>query len=188
MSEKKFYSHPTALVGSDTIGDNTRIWAYSNVQKGAVIGSGCNVCDHCFVEQNVRIGNDVTIKNGVALWDGMTIEDGVFIGPNASFTNDVFPRSKLRKDAFDKILIKEGATIGANATIVANHTIGRFAFVGAGAVVTSDIPDYTIWYGNPARQKGYICACTKPLEFIDSAAKCVCGLSYKLVDGLVVPL
>lgn len=188
MSEKKFYSHPTALVASDTIGDETRIWAYSNVQQNVVIGSGCNICDHCFVEQNVRIGNDVTIKNGVSLWDGMTIEDKVFIGPNAVFTNDVFPRSKLRKESFDKILIKEGATIGANATVVANHTIGRYAFVGAGAVVTSDVPDYTIWYGNPARLKGYICACTKQLEFVDNSAKCDCGLAYKLVDGLVIPL
>jgi acetyltransferase-like isoleucine patch superfamily enzyme len=190
MAESKpFAVHPAALCASESIGDGTRIWAFSNVQKLAIIGKDCNICDHCFVENNVRIGDRVTVKNGVSLWDGMTIEDDVFIGPNAVFTNDIFPRSKVYHDQVDKTLLKQGATIGANAVVVAGHTVGKWAFVGAGAVVTKNIPDYTMWYGNPAKLIGYVCRCAKRIEFTGSpqSAKCPCGLGYRLELGIVVP-
>jgi acetyltransferase-like isoleucine patch superfamily enzyme len=190
----KYFIHPKAVVESSHIGEGTRIWAFCNVQQKARIGSGCNICDHCFIENNVIIGNDVTVKNGVSLWDGVVVEDSVFIGPHAVFTNDVYPRSKVYRDQFDKILIREGATIGANATIIAGHTIGCYAFVGAGAVVTCDIPDFTLWYGNPARLAGYVCRCAARLQFnhetprgTEERAVCACGLAYRLREGLVVP-
>ncbi|MDH4156915.1 MAG: N-acetyltransferase [candidate division Zixibacteria bacterium] len=192
--QKKYFVHPKAIVESTDIGEDTRVWAFCNVQKKARIGAGCNICDHCFVENNVIIGNRVTVKNGVSLWDGVVVEDNVFIGPHAVFTNDVYPRSKVYHDEFDKTLICEGATIGANATVIAGHTIGRYAFVGAGAVVTCGIPDFTLWYGNPARLAGYVCRCAGRLHFTpetsqgsDSRAVCACGLAYRLRQGRVVP-
>ena len=180
----KYYIHPSALVATESIGKDTRIWAFCNILEGAQIGDDCNICDHCSIEGNVVIGNRVTVKNSVTLWDGMTIEDDVFIGPSAVFTNDIYPRSKVYHDDVDKTLIKQGATIGANAVVVAGHIIGKYAFIGAGAVITKDIPDYTIWYGNPARQKGYVCKCGKRLEFSTSEneATCLCGLSSLLED------
>ena len=151
MTDKEFYVHPTALVATKYIGKGTRIWAFANVQQDASIGADCNICDHCFVERNVVVGDRVTVKNGVSLWEGVVLEDDVFVGPNAVFTNDIRPRSKVYHDELDKTLVKQGATIGANATIVAGHTIGRYAFIGAGAVVTKNVPDFSLWYGNPAR-------------------------------------
>ena len=193
-AQNKFFVHPKAIVESTNIGAETRIWAFCNVQEKARIGAGCNICDHCFVENNVVIGDNVTVKNGVSLWDGVVVEDNVFIGPHAVFTNDVYPRSKVYHDEFDRTLIREGATIGANATVVAGHTIGSYAFVGAGAVVTCDVPDFTLWYGNPARFAGYICRCAGKLQFTEesspkteSRAVCACGLAYGLREGRVVP-
>ena len=165
MSETKYYKHDRALVASDRIGDGTRIWAFCNVLEGAVIGADCNFGDHCYVEDNVRVGDRVTVKNGVSLWAGITIEDDVFIGPHAVFTNDVYPRSKAPLGEPARTLIRRGATIGANATIVAGRTIGRYAFIGAGAVVTKDVPDFALWFGNPARQIGYVCRAGKRLDF-----------------------
>ena len=189
MNEKKYYIHPNALVATDKIGNNTRIWAFCNVQKNVIIGDDCNICDHSFVEQNVIIGNRVTVKNGVSLWEGMLIEDDVFIGPNAVFTNDIYPRSKVYHEEVDKTLLKQGATIGANAVVIAGHSVGRFAFIGAGSVVTKNIPDYTIWYGNPAKFAGYICKCAKKLDLSENKPEstCLCGLSYKLINGSVTP-
>ena len=192
MNNREFFVHPNALVASDRIGKGSRIWAFSNVQKDVVIGEDCNICDHCFVESHVTIGHRVTVKNGVSLWDGMTIEDNVFIGPNAVFTNDIYPRSKVYHQEPDRTLLKEGCTIGANAVVVAGHTIGRWALIGAGAVVTKDVPDFTLWFGNPARFAAYICKCAERLSFNQSAqgqksVRCSCGLSYHLVNGLVVP-
>ncbi len=193
MGSKNFFVHDTAIVESNQIGDKSRIWAFCNVQKGVVLGNNCNVCDHCFIESNVTVGNNVTIKNGVSLWDGVTVEDDVFIGPNAVFTNDIKPRSKVYHQELDKTLIRQGATIGAGAVIVAGHTIGRYAFIGAGAVVTKDVPDFTIWYGNPAIQQGYICKCSEKLEFrledtknTQGVCACGCGGEYELIDGVVI--
>lgn len=151
-----FFQHPQSLVEAKTIGDGTRIWAFAHVLPGALIGSECNICDHVFIENDVVIGDRVTIKCGVQIWDGVRLEDDTFVGPNVTFTNDLFPRSKVYPDTFAQTTIRTGASIGANATILAGITIGRNAMVGAGAVVTKDVPANAVVVGNPARIKGYI--------------------------------
>lgn len=148
--------HPSSEVLSQQIGNDTYIWQYCIILPGAEIGSNCNICANVLIENDVKLGNNVTVKSGVQLWDGVTLEDNVFIGPNVTFTNDKVPRSKMYPDLFLKTLIKKGASIGANSTNVAGHTIGEYAFVGAGSVVTKDIPANTVWYGNPAVHHGYI--------------------------------
>lgn len=142
--------HPLSEVQSKQIGQGTNVWQYVVVLPGAVIGADCNICSHCFIENDVVIGNRVTIKNGVQVWDGLRIEDDAFIGPNATFTNDLFPRSKQDFKLL-QTLIRRGATIGANATILPGITVGEYAMVGAGAVVTKDVPDHVLVLGNPAR-------------------------------------
>ena len=143
--------HPTSDVKSKNIGENTNIWQFCVVFPRAKIGSNCNICAQVLIENEVEIGNTVTIKSGVQIWDGITIEDDVFIGPNATFTNDLFPRSKNPDWKLAKTVIKRGASIGANATILAGVTIGENAMIGAGSVVTKDVPANTVWYGNPAK-------------------------------------
>lgn len=156
--------HPTADVQSKEIGADTRIWQYVVVLPGAVIGDGCNINCHVFIENDVTIGNDVTIKPGVQIWDGLRVGDKVFIGPNVTFTNDLIPRSQQYPESFARTIIEEGASIGANATIVAGITIGKYALIGAGSVVTKDIPPFSVWYGNPARQRGYVTASGELLD------------------------
>lgn len=180
------YIHPQAIVESPHIGSGTRIWAFAHVLPGARVGQGCNLCDHTFVEGGVVIGDNVTIKCGVYLWDGLILEDNVFVGPNATFTNDVRPRSKAYPPEFAKTRIQTGASIGANATVVCGVTIGRWAMIGAGSVVTGDIPDHALAYGNPARVKGYICQCAADLVFDNSMARCACGRTYTLEAGGLV--
>ncbi|MEA5669849.1 WxcM-like domain-containing protein [Pseudomonas sp. MH2] len=143
--------HPLADVHTDDIGHGSRIWQYVVVMSGARIGSDCNLCAHVLVEGDVVIGDRVTLKSGVFLWDGTRIEDDVFIGPNATFTNDPMPRSKVYPDAFQGIVVKQGASIGANATLLPGITIGKGAMVGAGAVVTKSVPDFAVVVGNPAK-------------------------------------
>ncbi|MDH5737741.1 MAG: WxcM-like domain-containing protein [Gammaproteobacteria bacterium] len=150
------FKHKQALVESDDIGEGTRIWAFAHILPGARIGSGCNICDNVFIENDVCVGNNVTIKSGVQLWDGVTIEDDVFIGPNATFTNDLFPRSQQYPEHFARTLIKRGASIGANATLLAGITVGMNAMVGAGSVVTKSVPPNAVVSGNPARIAGYV--------------------------------
>jgi acetyltransferase-like isoleucine patch superfamily enzyme len=154
--------HPTADIQSSQIGENTNIWQYTVVLTNAKIGTNCNICAQCFIENDVIIGNHVTIKNGVQIWDGIEIEDYVFIGPNVTFTNDLYPRSKQYPEVFASTVIEKGASIGANATILAGVTIGQNALIGAGSVVTKDVPANTLWYGNPAKMKGYVCNCGQP--------------------------
>lgn len=154
-----FFQHDQAIVESSFIGNKTTIWAFSHVLAGAKIGENCNLNDHTFIENDVVIGNNVTIKSGVHIWDGVRIEDNVFIGPSVVFTNDLNPRSKQYPEKFSNTLIKRGASIGANSTILAGNTIGEYSLIGAGSVVTKDVPAYTLWYGNPAQQKGYVCDC-----------------------------
>ena len=144
------FTHELSDVQSSTIGAGTKIWQYVVVLKNAVIGEDCNICSHCFIENDVVIGDRVTIKCGVQIWDGLRIEDDVFIGPNATFTNDPYPRSK-QEFALLQTIIKKGATIGANATILPDITIGENAMVGAGSVVTKDVPPNVLVVGNPAR-------------------------------------
>lgn len=148
--------HALADVKSENIGADTRIWQFSVVFEGATIGSNCNICAHTLIESDVVIGNNVTIKSGVFLWAGTRIEDNVFLGPNATFTNDPMPRSKIYPEAFTGITIMEGASIGANVTLLPGVTIGRYAMVGAGAVVTKDVPDRAVVIGNPAKIIRYV--------------------------------
>jgi acetyltransferase-like isoleucine patch superfamily enzyme len=149
--------HPTALVDAGAqIGEGTRVWAFTHVLSGAVVGGGCNICDHVFIEGGVRVGDRVTVKSGVQLWNGITLEDDVFVGPNATFTNDLFPRSRVHPEEFAHTLVRKGASIGANATVLAGRTIGVNAMIGAGAVVTQDVPPNAIVTGNPARITGYV--------------------------------
>jgi len=148
--------HELADVKSNHIGEGTRVWQFCVVLEGAKIGKGCNLCAHTLVEGDVIIGDNVTLKSGVYLWDGTRIEDNVFIGPNATFTNDSMPRSKVYPDNFQGITIKFGASIGANATILPGITIGRYAMVGAGAVVTKNVPDLSVVVGNPAKIIRYL--------------------------------
>lgn len=138
-------------IQSNNIGQGTKIWQFVVVLKNAKIGRECNICSHCFIENDVVIGDRVTIKSGVQLWDGISIDDDVFIGPNVTFTNDRFPRSKQYLNEYPNTHIKKGASIGANATILPGLSIGENAMIGAGAVVTKDIPDNEIWLGSPAR-------------------------------------
>jgi UDP-2-acetamido-3-amino-2,3-dideoxy-glucuronate N-acetyltransferase len=150
--------HKTAEVQTSNIGYGTEIWQFCLILSGAIIGAFCNINFNVFIENDVTIGDYVTIKPGVQIWDGVTLEDFVFIGPNVAFTNDLVPRSKMHRPHYQRTLLKKGCSIGANSTIVAGITIGEYAFIGAGSVVTKAVPPYSVWYGNPARHKGYITA------------------------------
>lgn len=143
--------HELADVKTSNIGENTNIWQFCVIFQKAEIGSGCNICTNVLIENEVVVGNNVTVKSGVQLWDGVTLEDEVFIGPNVTFTNDLFPRSKNPDWKLVKTRVCKGASIGANATIICGLTIGEGALVGAGAVVTKDIPAHEVWVGNPAK-------------------------------------
>jgi acetyltransferase-like isoleucine patch superfamily enzyme len=167
--------HPSAQVESGAIiGEGTRVWQFSIVKNGASIGKRCNIGAHCYVEGGVRLGDNVTVKNDVALWDGVLVEEGVFIGPNAVFTNDVYPRSPRLPEArrryrnpakiVKKIRIRRGATIGAGAVIRAGVNIGAYATVGLGAVVIASVPAHALVVGNPARHVGWMCRCGLPLR------------------------
>ena len=148
--------HETADVQTENIGAGTTIWQFCVVLPGAQIGERCNINCHVFIENDVVIGDDVTVKSGVQVWDGITLEDQVFVGPNATFTNDPSPRSKKHPEAFDRTVVGRGASIGANATILPGLHIGHHAMIGAGAVLTKDAPPHTVWFGNPAEHRGYI--------------------------------
>ncbi|WP_415397866.1 DapH/DapD/GlmU-related protein [Sulfurimonas sp. CS5] len=151
--------HPLSDVQTKNIGENTNIWQFCVVLKDAKIGSNCNINANVLIENDVIIGNNVTVKSGVQVWDGITLEDNVFIGPNVTFTNDLMPRSKQYPKKFLKTNIKKSASIGANSTIVGGITIEKYALIGAGSVVTKNIGIQELWYGNPAKHKGYICKC-----------------------------
>lgn len=150
------YIHPLADVHTTNIGEGTRIWQYVIVLANAKIGNNVNLCSHCLIENDVLIGDRVTLKSGVQVWDGITIEDDVFVGPNVTFTNDLFPRSKIYPESFARTVIKKGASLGANSTVLPGLTIGTNAMVGAGAVVTRSIPPNAIVVGNPAKIIGYV--------------------------------
>lgn len=185
---EKYFVHDKALVESDNIGDNTRIWAFTHIMKGAKIGTNCNIGEHCFIENDVIIGNDVTIKNGISIWNGVRIEEKVFLGPSVVFTNDIRPRSKVHNFKLMETVIRMGASIGANATILCGLIIGKFAMIGAGSVVTKNVPDYTLVYGNPAKLRGYVCECGNNLLFTNSKAQCNCGLNYELKDNICIKI
>ncbi|HWG88982.1 MAG TPA: acyltransferase [Candidatus Acidoferrales bacterium] len=169
---KPYFAHPQALVETEDIGLGTRIWAFAHVLPGARIGAECNICDHAFIETGVVLGNNVTIKNGVAIWQGVRVEDNVFLGPNCVLTNDPNPRAYIKKPgaALQTTLIRANATVGANATILCGVTIGRYAFIGAGAVVLRTVLDFALMVGNPARQIGWMCHCARRLPILASAS------------------
>ena len=183
MSASNIIVHPSAIVDTSQIGENTRVWAFVHILAGAEIGRECNICDHVFVENDVVMGDFVTVKSGVCIWNGVTIEDHVFVGPNVSFTNDVYPRSKSHLQQHPQTRIKKGASIGAGSVVIAGVKIGCFAMVGAGTVVTRDVGDYELVMGNPARTDGYICECAKKLEVgLNKSFNCSCGLTYDITE------
>lgn len=163
MQEKKFFVHESSYVDDGvSIGEGTKIWHFSHISKGVEIGAGCNLGQNVFVGNDVRIGNKVKIQNNVSVYEGVELEDYVFCGPSMVFTNVRTPRCEFPRNTaadYKRTLVKRGASIGANATIVCGTTLGRNAFVGAGSTVTKDVPDYAVVYGNPAQIKGYMCAC-----------------------------
>jgi UDP-2-acetamido-3-amino-2,3-dideoxy-glucuronate N-acetyltransferase len=165
--------HHLADVQSLKIGKGTIIWQYSVILKGAIIGEYCNINALTLVEGDVVIGDDVTVKSGVQIWNGLRIEDKVFIGPNVTFTNDFLPRSKQRPRKFLITKIEKGASIGANSTIIGGITIGSYAMVGAGSVVTKNIKEQELWYGNPAKHKGYVCKCGNKVDSSLSCPNCI---------------
>lgn len=151
--------HKLADVQSQNIGQDTNIWQFCVVLKDAKIGNSCNINAGVLIENDVIIGDNVTVKSGVQIWDGVSLEDDVFIGPNVTFTNDFLPRSKQYPKEFLKTVVKKGASIGANSTIIAGITVEEYAMIGAGSVVTKNIGTQELWYGNPAKHQGYVCQC-----------------------------
>lgn len=180
QTESLVFIHPQALVESEDIGADTRIWAFAHVMSGARIGPNCNIGDHAFIESGARLGYNVTVKNGVAIWSGVAVEDNVFLGPNCVFTNDRNPRAYIKKTAnqLEETRVCENATIGANATIVCGIRIGKWAFIGAGSTVIHSVPDFALVVGNPSRQIGWMCVCARKLPLPAKAAleaTCVCS-------------
>jgi UDP-2-acetamido-3-amino-2,3-dideoxy-glucuronate N-acetyltransferase len=154
--KKNFFIHHLSDVQTSDIGENTRVWQYCVILPGASIGSNCNICSHCFIENDVIIGNRVTVKFFTELCDGIEISDDVFIGPHVSFLNDITPHSQQYLDEFPRTIIKKGASIGGKVAILPNITIGEYSMVGAGSVVTKNVPAYQLWHGNPAKHRGYM--------------------------------
>ncbi|MBN3038338.1 MAG: N-acetyltransferase [Candidatus Omnitrophica bacterium] len=188
MAGEQYFAHHTAVIEKGArIGKGTKIWHYSHIMSGAKIGPNCKLGQNVYIGQNVKIGINVKIQNNVSVYPGVTLENNVFCGPSMVFTNIINPRSEIvRNDKrfYLKTLVKEGASIGANATIVCGNTIGRSAFIGAGSVVTKDVPDYALVYGNPARIQGWMCPCGEKLDFktknSKQMAKCpVCRRSFE---------
>ncbi len=179
-----YFVHEKALCESENIGPGTRIWAFAHVLPGARIGADCNICDGVFVENDVSVGDHVTVKCGVQLWDGVTLEDNVFVGPNATFTNDIRPRSKQYPETFLRTTVEAGASIGANATILPGIRIGRNAMVGAGAVVTRSVPPNAIAVGNPARIVGYADTRTSGKVNSSDTSKHAGGIQKSVVRGV----
>lgn len=180
--------HPTALVASPRVGEGTRIWAFVNVLAGATIGRDCNICDRCFIENEVVIGDRVTVKCGVSIYDGIVLEDDVFVGPDVSFSNDVRPRSRQPRES-RTTRVRAGASLGAGAVLLPGVTVGLWAMVGAGSLVTRDVPDFALVYGSPARVHGYVCRCGQSLRMNGRAATCECGRTYETgTDGVVAEI
>lgn len=186
MKPKGPWIHKQALVESKNIGDGTRIWAFAHVMENVTIGKNCNIGDHVFIESSVTIGNNVTVKNGVSIWQHVHIEDHVFLGPNVTLTNDRFPRADNPSFEAEETWIGEGATVGANSTILCGVRLGTRCFVGAGSVVTRDVPSQALVFGNPAGLRGWVCHCGKPLEFSEDQSACsVCKRQYRLIDSQI---
>lgn len=192
MENNSFFAHETAVVDPGcSIGEGTRIWHFSHLMTGSRIGNNCNLGQNVVVSPQVVLGNNVKVQNNVSIYTGVTCEDDVFLGPSMVFTNVVNPRSAVnRRNQYVETRVKKGATIGANATVVCGHTIGKFAFIGAGAVVTRDVPDYALVMGNPARQTGWMSEYGHKLKFNgEGMATCPeSGEAYQLKNGTVTKL
>lgn len=187
--EKKYFNHPTAVIDEGcVIGTGTKIWHFSHIMPGCHIGENCNIGQNVVVSPGVTLGRNVKVQNNVSIYTGVICEDDVFLGPSMVFTNVMNPRSAVnRKNEYAQTLVKHGASIGANATVICGHTIGRYAFIGAGAVVTKDIPDYALVIGNPARQTGWMSEFGYKLIF-DQHGQATCpesGERYTLANGKV---
>jgi len=185
-----YFAHETAVIDDGVeIGAGTKIWHFSHVLRRSNIGKNCTLGQNVVVGPNVTIGSNCKIQNNVSVYDGVTLEDGVFCGPSMVFTNVINPRAHIdRKSEFQSTLVKRGATIGANATVICGHTLGRYCLIGAGGVVTKDVPDYALMIGTPTRQAGWVCQCAARLELVADRAVCAsCGDRYMLVDGLLRP-
>ncbi len=192
MSEdKKYFVHASSYVDEPCeIGEGTKIWHFSHIMQDCVIGERCNIGQNVVISPGVILGNNVKIQNNVSVYTGVICEDDVFLGPSCVFTNVINPRSFIeRKEEYRITIVGKGASIGANATIVCGHNIGRYAFVGAGAVVTKDVPNYALVYGTPARLMGYVCKCGNPLDRASDHMRytCdLCGSDYQMVAGELV--
>jgi UDP-2-acetamido-3-amino-2,3-dideoxy-glucuronate N-acetyltransferase len=192
----EYFAHETACIdeGSE-IGAGTKIWHFSHVMPGSRLGKKCNLGQNVVVSPGCIIGNNVKIQNNVSVYTGVIIEDDVFCGPSMVFTNVINPRSHIeRKDEYKQTLVRRGATIGANATIVCGHTLGQYCFIGAGSVVTRDVPDYALIVGNPGRLRGYVCSCGDKLSIdvkqdrVDESVCSSCGKRFSRMDGIVAEL
>ena len=184
-----YFAHARSLVDEGAqVGEGTRVWAGTHIMSGAQVGKNCNIGENCFIEGGVTVGNGVKIKNNVALYSGVICEDDVFLGPSCVFTNVTTPRAFIeRKHEFKQTVVGKGATIGANATILCGNTVGQYALIGAGAVVSRNIPNYALAYGCPARVQGYVCRCGHKLDFHAERAECPeCGKSYRMEEELGV--
>jgi UDP-2-acetamido-3-amino-2,3-dideoxy-glucuronate N-acetyltransferase len=183
----KYFCHESSYIDENTqIGEGTKIWHFCHVQSGSVIGRNCSLGQNVYVGSNVKVGNHVKIQNNVSIYSGVELEDYVFCGPSMVFTNDINPRSQYPKGGnYIKTLVKTGATIGANATIICGNSIGAHAMIAAGAVVTSDVPDYALMIGMPAKQVGWVCECGEKLSK-DSFCCKKCGVTYDIVDSTLI--
>lgn len=189
MANKEYFVHESSYIDEPCeIGKGTKIWHFSHIMKNSKIGERCTIGQNVVISPDVIIGNNVKIQNNVSVYTGVVCEDGVFLGPSCVFTNVINPRSFIeRKDEYKRTLVKKGATVGANATIICGFYIGKYAFVGAGAVVTKSVPDYALVVGNPAKIIGYVCKCGNRLKNIDNHYKCdSCNKEYKMIDGTLV--
>lgn len=186
MEEKNYFVHESSYVDDNvSIGKGTKIWHFSHIQKGSVIGENCSLGQNVNIANNVKIGNNVRIQNNVSVYEGVELEDNVFCGPSCVFTNVLTPRSHYPvHGVYAKTLIKNGASLGANSTIVCGHTVGRSALIAAGAVVTKNVKDYALMAGVPAHQIGWVCECGKKL---DNTLTCKCGRKYELKDNDLIP-
>jgi len=191
--KKEYFVHGSSYIDDGVkIGKGTSIWHFCHILKGSNLGKNCKIGQNVVIGPNVSIGNNVKIQNNVSVYPGVTLEDDVFCGPSMVFTNIFNPRSAVPRNSeefYRKTFVRKGATIGANATIVCGSTLGRHCFVGAGSVVTKDVPEFALCYGNPARLRGWVCECGSKLKFINSYARCAdCGNKYKKAGKVVTKL